>query len=82
MVISVIISLVGCANVFGDNVIMRRREREILHLCGMEKRKILKMHMLEIVITLILALILGVAVGFLLCVGLNVGLGSFGFALF
>ena len=82
VVISVIISLVGCANVFGDNVIMRRREREILHLCGMEKRKILKMHMLEIVITLILALILGVAVGFLLCVGLNVGLGSFGFALF
>ena len=80
--IAVIISLVGCSNIFFSAVWSRKRDREILMLCGMEKRRVVAMHIFEAIITVIVTLIIGVICGATICVGLNVCLNSFGFALF
>lgn len=82
VVMAVVISLVGCANVFLDTVMSRKREREILCLCGMERARVILMHILEGVITLLFALAVGMLCGVIICLGLNVCLNSFGFALF
>ena len=82
VVMAVVISLVGCANVFYDSVMSRKREREILCLCGMEKRRILAMQIVEACMMLLIAVAVGVICGMIVCLGLNVCLNSFGFALF
>lgn len=82
VIMAVIISFVGCSNVFSYTVLSRKREREILRLCGMENKSVVSMHILEAVITVVIALVVGVICGAIICLGLNVCLNSFGFALF
>ena len=81
VIVALVISLAGCANLFTDSLMSRKSEREILFLCGIEKERIVLMHLIEVLVAILAALIIGVICGITISLGLNVYLNSFGFSL-
>ncbi len=69
---------VGIFNMLSEERVMRKRERELLSLCGMSRRQIMLMRALEILSVFTLCAALSVALGYALFWIVNLGAASFG----
>ena len=80
--IAVILALIGFVNVFAESLNSRKHERELLAQCGMEKRRVVMLHATELTLAVLIAAVIGVVGGAVLCLLLNSALHSFGYTMF
>ena len=77
--IALIISAVGCANMFVSGHRDGLHNRELLAICGADRRMLRTIYSIRIILVLSLAIIVGCAVGLLSVVLMDAGVRSFGF---
>lgn len=82
IVMTVGLSSIGLINVITECIGSRRREREILIQSGLEPRRTVIIHILEIGIVLLLALVIGLMCGSAICLMLHYLVHSFGYTMF
>ncbi|MBQ9749682.1 MAG: hypothetical protein IJV87_03735 [Clostridia bacterium] len=80
-VVAILISLAGCLNMIFEAYRVRKHERHILNLSGMERKKIRAMGLYEGLTVIFASLILSLFFGGLLCILVNMCVQSFGFVL-
>lgn len=80
--IAVVLATIGFVNVFAESLGSRRRERELLVQCGAEKRRVIMLHVIEIMFVTLIALFIGALSGAVICLLLNSALHSFGYTMF
>lgn len=82
MVAAVLVSLSGCFNLLFGQYRARKRERELLCVCGMTRIGIVRMYAAELLSMALPVMILGTLGGFVMSLLMNYGLHSFGISLF
>ncbi len=77
--VALIISAVGCANVFVSGHRDGRHNRELLALCGADRRAIGRINFIRLILVLFLAVIVGCVAGIVSVALIDAGIRSFGF---
>ena len=80
--ISVVLALLGCMTVLAQQFRARTRERELLYWCGAEKKRIFGIYFTEFLLIFVFSLVLAFLFYLPAVFCIDIGLRSFGFALF
>lgn len=82
MLASMILGLVGVANVFAQLYRDRRGDSELLVKCGMERSRVRRMYLYEALTVFLSAALAAFVFGGLMCILIDIALNSFGMVLF
>lgn len=81
-VAAAVLSIVACANVLMQQYRERKTEREVLRVCGMERGRMVAMHVMECTFAAIVALAIAVLSSGAICLLIDLCIRSFGMVLF
>lgn len=82
LLVAAVISIAACGNVLAQQYRARATEREMLAVCGMEKRTMRRMHLWEALLLTLVGLAAAALAAGVLCLALELSLRSFGMVLF
>ena len=82
VILTVVLSFAGIANVVWECIRSRKRERELLIQSGLEPRGAIALHAIEFGVIIVIAAAVGIICGFSICMMLHHLVHSFGYTLF